>query len=268
MEKILSRFTFSFLMAQLFPGCILLFSLSSPLAAFRQSPHSITELFLLIANDWFSSGKRTVAFLFIAGALGMFIHGVSWIVMAWLENHKKQSERDNVTPIRESFLHQRPFWLQVLLSPFKMVLELLWVLCAPDINKLAMEESGAYMSPEEKPIYDFFQEFYLYFAQFYAHTAYALLATVFTLALSWAAMGLTGWRLGLLSSAYFGASLFYLIGRVQFASLFKTENVLRNKERSKVEYVPLFGKIDGQSAFVASALNPSESEAINTPIKS
>lgn len=156
----------------------------------------------------------------------MFLHGISWIVMAWLENHTDAAE---ATPVRDSFWHQKRFGDQILIAPIKMVVELLWVTTAPNIDKLAMEESGTHISPHDKPLYDFFQDFYLYFAQFYAHTAYALLFSIPCLMWTWTIMGITWRRTLLIVLVYFLTSIFFLISRVQFASLFKAENVLRKR---------------------------------------
>jgi len=227
MDQFLSRFTFGLLMAQVFPGGVFLLSLTSPMLAYRQSPATMSQLFLGIGNLWFNSTKSAAVFLFIAGGLGMFIHGISWIVMAWLENHEKKGDR--VTPVRESFWHECKLGFQVLLSPIKMLLEMLWVLRAPNIDSLAMEESGAFILPADKPIYDFFQDFYLYFAQFYSHTAYALLFSLFSMVATWLIIGFTIPRAILVLLVYFATSMFFLIGRVQFASLFKAENVLRKR---------------------------------------
>jgi len=226
MEQFLSRFTFGLLMAQVFPGGVFVLTLTAPLLAARRVPQQMSELFWDIGNLWFSSSKSTVVFLFLAGGVGMFLHGLSWIVMAWLENHEGSNQ---VTPVRKSFWHEKPLIFQILIAPIKMVGELVWVTLAPSIDKLAMEESGTYISPQDKPLYDFFQDFYLYFAQFYAHTAYALLFSIPCLVWTWAIIGFTWRRTLLLLFAYFLTSIFFLISRVQFASLFKAENVLRNR---------------------------------------
>lgn len=226
MEQFLSRFTFGLLMAQVFPGAILVLTITSPFLAYRHAPARITELFWAVGNLWFSSTKSTVVFLFLAGGVGMLLHGISWIVLAWLENHARDGK---ATPVRRSFWHEKLFGVQVLIAPIKMIVELGWVMKAPGIEKLAMEESGTYISPQDKPIYDFFQDFYLYFAQFYAHTAYALLFSIPCLLLSWSVMGLTWRRAVLIVLAYFLTSIFFLISRVQFASLFIAENVLRER---------------------------------------
>jgi hypothetical protein len=88
MEQFLSRFTFGLLMAQVFPGGVFVLTLTAPLLAARRAPKQMSELFSDVGNLWFSSTKSTVLFLFLAGGVGMFLHGVSWIVMAWLENHE------------------------------------------------------------------------------------------------------------------------------------------------------------------------------------
>jgi hypothetical protein len=225
-DQFLSRFTFGLLMAQVFPGGVFLLSLTCPLRAAREpAVTTIHSLFDAVGNLWFSSTKSTVLFLFLAGGLGMLIHGLSWMVMAWLENHKGTP----ITKVRDSFWHNWRLGYQLLVAPIKMICELVWAMCAPGIEKLAMEESGSHISPVDKPLYDFFQDFYLYFAQFYAHTAYALLFSVFMLGWTWGIMGFNWRRLVVLLLIYFAASTFFLIGRMQFASLFKAENVLRDR---------------------------------------
>lgn len=226
MDQFLSRFTFGLLMAQIFPGSILLLSLTCPLLASRQSDiETMSKLFMLTGSLWFGSTKSTVVFFFLAGGLGMLIHGISWIVLAWLENHGGGS----VTPARQSFWHTWHFGYQILVAPVKMMGEIFWVLGAPNLSKLAMSEVGARISPDDKPLYDFFQDFYLYFSQFYAHTAYALLFSIVPLCWAWAMMGFTFRRLVLLILLYFTASIFFLIGRVQYASLGNTEKVLESR---------------------------------------
>jgi len=226
MDQFLSRFTFGLLMAQVFPGGVFLLSLTSPLRASRGTPvTSMSQLVLAVGNFWFGSTTRTVLFLFLAGSLGMLIHGLSWMVMAWLENHLGGP----VTKVRDSFWHNWKLGYQVLVAPVKMVGELGWALRAQGIEQVTMEESGSHISPLDKPLFDFFEDFYLYFAQFYAHTAYALLASIFLIAWTWLIIGWT-WRRGaVLVLLYFATSIFFLIGRTQFASLFKSENVFRNR---------------------------------------
>jgi hypothetical protein len=230
MDQFLSRFTFGLLMAQVFPGGVFLLSLTCPIIA-DADPKITTTSSLLVAvgNLWFSSTKGTVLFLFLAGGLGMLIHGLSWMVMAWLENREVPAGSP-VARVRDSFWHNWPLGFQVLVAPVKMIIELVWAMKAP-IEKLAMEESGSYISPLDKPLYDFFQDFYLYFAQFYAHTAYALLFSVFTLGWTWAILGFNSRRLMMMVAIYFAASVSFLIGRMQFASLFKAENVLRDRAK-------------------------------------
>jgi hypothetical protein len=226
MEQFLSRFTFGLLMAQVFPGGVFVLTVTGPLLAARRAPKQMSELFWDTGNLWFSSTKSTVVFLFLAGGVGMFLHGISWIVMAWLENYTGAAHK---TPVRDSFWHQSRFGNQILIAPIKMLVELVWVTTAPNIDKLAMEESGTHISPQDKPLYDFFQDFCLYFAQFYAHTAYALLFSIPCLIWTWAIIGITWRRSLLIILVYFLTSIFFLISRVQFASLFKAENVLRQR---------------------------------------
>lgn len=230
MEQFLGRFTLGFLMAQLFPGAVAVLSCTCPYVA-RQAdpPKTMVELFTAVGSLWFGPARNTVIFLFLSGAAGLLIHGISWSVMAWLENDNPPAwlgERRSPpgSPIRESFWHQRRIILQVVAGPVKMLLELLLALGAPKLEVLRMEENASHIRPEDKPAFDFLQDFYLYFAQFYAHTAYAFLLSIPFLFSAWAYMGeFTARRTLLLLLAYLGAGVFFIIGRVQYITLFNAE---------------------------------------------
>ncbi|MCX7014856.1 MAG: hypothetical protein NTW86_20285 [Candidatus Sumerlaeota bacterium] len=223
MEKeFLSSFTFGFLMAQLFPGALTLFALSAPILALGIAPNaSLADLACAVCDKWFTTPTRVVLFLFLAVGIGMFIHGIHWMILAWLENRA-----DSPRPVRQLWFHRMPFWTQLLLAPAWMVVEILWLLVAVrGLDKLTMEENVSELPPERFEAFEFLQEFYLYFGQFYAHTAYALLISIPCVLASLGRVrpGECAWAAALL---YFAAAVFHLMGRVQLASLFKAERKL------------------------------------------
>lgn len=245
MEQFLGRFTLGFLMAQLFPGAVAVLSCSCPYVANQAAPpRTMVELFTSVGNIWFGSARNTIIFLFLSGAVGLLIHGISWSVMAWLENANPPSwlGAPHSPPggsIRESFWHERRIVFQVVAAPLKMVLELLFALSTPKLEVLRMEENASRIKPEDKPTFDFLQDFYLYFAQFYAHTAYAFLLSIPFLFSAWAYMGeFTARRTLLLLLAYFGAGVFFIIGRVQYITLFKAEWELVERAEREVIVSP------------------------------
>ena len=230
MEQFLGRFTLGFLMAQLFPGAVAVLSCTCPyMAKEAVPPKTMIELFTSVGNLWFGSTRNTVIFLFLSGAAGLLIHGISWSVMAWLENEGPPPwlggrRSPPGQPIRESFWHQWPIIFQVVAGPVKMVLELVYALGAPRLEVMRMEDNVPHIVPEDKPAFDFLQDFYLYFAQFYAHTSYAFLLSLPFLFSAWCIMGeFTSRRVLLLLLTYLGAGVFFIIGRVQYITLFNAE---------------------------------------------
>ena len=87
MKDFISKVTFGFLMAQLLPGAIVVFSINCVIKAVsHESVITLKKLLTDVGQDWFRSTLSTVAFIFMAVAIGMIIHGLNWTVLAWLEN--------------------------------------------------------------------------------------------------------------------------------------------------------------------------------------
>jgi len=225
-KEVFSKFTFGFLMAQLFPGVV---AVSAVCLAARVSgaEEPVTDLSGFAVSAWegmFTKPAWIPAFLFVAVGTGMLIHGLNWTVLAWLENHADGEESKSAS---KSLWHGWPVVLQLLLGPIKMVLEILWLLIALGLEKLKMEENVSRIKPKHMPNFIFLQEFYLYFGQFYAHTAYALLFATVCWLVTLCHVGWSVSRALLLAALYLGASVFFLIGRVQLTTLFKAELELR-----------------------------------------
>jgi len=220
MKDFISKVTFGFLMAQFLPGAVVVFSLTWALQDISKPSILFQQRIISIGEYWFSSTYLMIIFLFITVAIGMVIHGLNWTVLAWLENRYDS--------YRESFGHRWLFWIQIFVSPVKMLLELLWLLVAPSIDVLTMEENVGKINSKRMSQFLFLQEFYLHFGQFYAHMAYALLVT-FICGISCCIYNYSLARLGMTVFVYFLTSLFFLLGRIQLGSLFKAERSLTNK---------------------------------------
>jgi len=225
MKEFLSKFTFGFVMAQLFPGVLLVVSITFALqAALGPRVSSVNELCVSACALWLGSLRGGVAFLVVSIAAGMLIHGINWMVLAWLENHSEQHE----TYATISFGHKHRLWLQILFSPFKMLGELVWMIAAAHpLERLCMEENVPFIKPQYMSNFNFLQDMYLHFSQFYLHSAYALLFSLPAFILTWCYLGFTLLRAALLVAIYFGASVFFIIGRVQTGSLWTAEGQIR-----------------------------------------
>ena len=244
MKEIVSRFTFGFLMAQLVPGAVALAFITLVFTARDVGQGaSLSRAVQLSAEGWLgahccvpdgvtaSAGTaarpglgvaKIAAFLVLAIAVGMLIHGVNWMVLAWLENHQGSL---CTTRVRTSFWHRARLFVQLVLAPLKMVLEVLWILKAPGIVLLAMDENAPEITTKDREgMFVFIQDFYLYFFQFYSHTAYALLCGIPCLALAHRSLHHSVQQaLPSLVGLYLLTSLFFLIGRVQYTSMCMAE---------------------------------------------
>lgn len=140
MKDFISKVTFGFLMAQLLPGALVVASITCSLGlGHGRSIACLPQVLSCIENQWFKSAFSTVAFLFVAVAVGMLIHGLNWAILAWLENW---GHPDDPRPVRERPWHRWPIWRQLLVGSVVMAREV-WTLIskAPDIEHLTMDEN-------------------------------------------------------------------------------------------------------------------------------
>jgi len=225
-KDFISKVTLGFLMAQLLPGAVVIFAITcSVKVELDEITITIPQLFLQAGESWFSSTFKTITFLFMAVATGLLIHGLNWTIWAWLENRACPRKSK---PVRESFWHKLPFLAQIFLGPLKMILEILYLLIAPNINQLTLDENAPNIKQEYMQQFLFLQEFYLYFGQFYAHMAYAMLITMFC-SLICCIRNFSGGFCSLTVVLYFVTSIFFLLGRIQLSSLFKAEITLKEQ---------------------------------------
>ena len=257
-REFLSKFTFGFLMAQLVPGAVALLFITLAVGAstHRSLPRTVSSVLENAVEPWFdvdccvtdgapqsqlpislgpgtprptpATTVKAVVFFLLALAIGMLIHGTNWMVLAWLENHEGRPGCNGwpePTPVRFSFWHRWRVVLQLPVAPVKMLIELAWVLTAPGIVALAMDENAPRISKEQTDMFTFVQDFYLHFSQFYAHSAYAMLLGVPCLILYHRSAGhyflqaLPG-----VAGVYLLTSVFFIIGRVQYTSMCRAEN--------------------------------------------
>ena len=211
-------------MAQLLPGAVVVFAIS---CASNTKTHGSEEPFrqviLNVGSAWFEDSFKTVSFLLISVAVGMCIHGLNWAILAWLEFVQRKKGWRSLRG--DLYWHKLPIWLQLLVSPFAMIIEVLWLFTAKKLMCLIMDENVSRIDSDKMPQFIFLQEFYLYFGQFYAHMAYAfLITTICSLICCIRSFGLA--CLAIVVLFYFCTSMFFLLGRIQLGSLFGAEEQL------------------------------------------
>ncbi|HNY77262.1 MAG: hypothetical protein RBS72_02630 [Sedimentisphaerales bacterium] len=233
MKDFISKVTFSFLMAQLVPGMVVVMAFTCIATSGGSEADVCLETMLTrIEGWWFASAFRTVAFLFMSCAVGMLIHALNWTVLAWVEN---RDGIDDPKPVRETRYHRLPLWTQLLIGPLVMAYEVLTlVLKAPNLARLTMGENLKCFKQDCEWRFQFLQEFYLHFGQFYAHTAYALLLTTVLCVVNILRRPcLINFTVTII--AYLLTSVLFLFGRVQLGTLFRAETELAEHEHQKGE---------------------------------
>lgn len=231
MKDFISKVTFGFLMAQLFPGAIVVFAVACVYTdKYCTYGSGFWRTMSEIGSRLFGDVFATVIIALLAVGVGMCIHGLNWAVLAWLEH---VSDVKGWRTVRgDLWWHTWPIWLQLLLSPLFMVVEVAWLLGRAKLTDLLMQENALDVASDKMDQFNFLQDFYLHFGQFFAHMAYALLvATICAgtcLIVRWHAS-----RVGLTALFYFSTSVLFLLGRIQLGSLFLAETVLVERSKRK-----------------------------------
>ena len=183
-------------------------------------------------------------FLALSLGAGMAIHGLHWAVLGFLEYHYAEKDDGKISklkPVFETFWHNWPPIIQIIVCPIKIVIEIFHFLFTPKtLSEIAIDENIPEISNEKIDAFKWLQEFYLYFLQFYAHTAYALVVSlalmigsiIFSHGLEFSVQcifsALAVWLL---------CGFFFFISRIQIASLFKAENKLKTANISQEDEV-------------------------------
>lgn len=218
MNDFVSRTTFGFVMSQMFPGAIAVFSLVFAFYAVERSlPNAVIASALQILKAW---DEAPVAYqLFLLGfciGFGMFIHALNWAVLGALE-HQPQH-------VFDSPFHHRTIALQVLGAPIRAVFEIGVLLFGPkELREARIKENAPDIHQEFMRQFEFVEDFYLYPAQFFAHTTLALLVAFAAVVTFVANHGITYGRLIVLAVIYVASGAFFVLGRIQLASLFNAE---------------------------------------------
>jgi hypothetical protein len=233
MSDLVNRLTFGFLMAQLVPGIIVVFSVAFLYVGLRESDlASVSAVASFTLDAWGESESLAfqILFVFLSIGAGMTLHGVHWGVLGYLEEYfNETNDEGRVTrqgTAYNAFWNDFPIAVQILLGPVKLVIEFLGFLFRTrDLESVIIEENLPEIAKSEAQIeaFKFLEEFYLHFAQFYAHTSYAFTVSFFSLLLYALATCFTSYRVILLMVLYLLTGVFFVVSRLQFGSLFRAE---------------------------------------------
>ncbi len=215
-------------MAQFVPGAISLDSFSFIFLAFHGEFHnSVIFIGRKTVLIWGSSVPLGVLFISLSIAFGMAIHGLHWAVLGFLENY--YAEGDKLKKVYDTYWHNLRIVIQILLGPIKIVCEILQFLFeGKNLTEIAIDENITKISQDKEHAFQFLQDFYLNFAQFYAHTSYALTVSFLNFLIFCFICSFNLERVGILILIYLIAGYFFVIARIQIASLFTGENNLKS----------------------------------------
>ena len=240
MKDFISKVTFGFLMAQLVPGLVVVYAFSFAYVSFFGTEAATIEKVVKSAiNVWNVSVESLLVFLILSLGAGMAIHGLHWAVLGFMEYYyaeRKDGKIINLKSVSDTFWHNWRIIFQIVMGPIKLVWEIiLFLFSKQKLNEVAIEENIPDIPLEKMEAFKFLQDFYLHFAQFYAHTAYALVV-LFVLVFAgilWSPGLVFSTRCVLFAVAiWLTSGCFFLISRVQLASLFKGEYQLRNHKKA------------------------------------
>lgn len=227
MKDVVSRIVSGFIMAQLFPGALLVFSLS--ILYFSLPPSNPASLYQ-VANSVVTSLEsasvlRNLAlFGFVTGA-GMFIHGLHRAVVGAVVQRSG-------SPFR-SGAYEGALWLQILIGPAVILREIFDLLFrTKGIRAASVSESIPPIEPALVAHVHRIQDLHLDLARFFLHTAYALIGTLGSLAGFILVAGFTWRRLSLLLVLYLLTGVLFMLGRVQLDSLLTAEQELSGRPDS------------------------------------
>lgn len=240
MNDIVSKLTFGFLMAQLVPGAIAVYSVTLVyIASITGDECSVSAVATKALDLWVSSRTSAkIIFVGLSAVVGMTIHGINWSVLGFLENRHRILTPGDKKPkaASQSFWHNYPVGVQMLLGPIKITIEIVMLLGTRlrglDLRDIAIEENVDKVPETRFAAFQFLQDFYLHFAQFFAHTSYALVFAFFSFIVLLFLSDFSLKIFGLAFVAYMLAGFFFVIGRIQFASLFKAEWSLSHAKQS------------------------------------
>jgi hypothetical protein len=222
MKDLISKATFSFVMAQLFPGAVAAFAVAFAYFTIEtQRSGSILQMANNVLSRWATASvPQTLFLLSFCLALGMLIHGLHWATLGSLEH------RNRGTVYRTAW-HRRAIWKQICGGPYRLLADLLVLFCLTrDLRCASIDENVGHLKSELMPQFQFLEDFYLANGQFFMHTAYALMLVFGAITTYIIAYGPTARRGMLLSLTYLLIGLFFTLGRITLRSLFTAEEEL------------------------------------------
>lgn len=146
MKDFAEKFTFGFIMAQLFPGLVAILSCTLAFSSVGRKEASLLAAIGSVINLWTKTTTTSLTLLFLSICAGMAIHGLHWAVMGFMERYDPVLKKCVLFLFRKS-----------------------------SVKAVAIEENVPSISHERMEQFHNIQDFYLHFAQFYAHTSYSLL---------------------------------------------------------------------------------------------
>jgi hypothetical protein len=157
MKDFVSKLTFGFLMAQLVPGLITVYSLTFIYATYSgDALGTVVDAARAAVDLWSASVVRQLVFLALSVGAGMAIHGLHWAVLGHLESHYDRK-------VSETFWHDKRMIWQILLGPAKILREIFeFVFFANDVGRVAIEENVAEIDKDKMDAFQFIQDFYLH----------------------------------------------------------------------------------------------------------
>ena len=227
MKELFSKFTFGFLMAQVFPGAISVISISLTINSYGET-EGFQDLYECTMDFWLSSGSQIGVLIILSVAAGMLFHGINWSVLGYLENYFDRNEEGNLISHNENVIKFYSLKLEIIYGPWIICKNIfMFIFMGKDINQVTLEENVPKIHKNKMDAFHFIQEFYLYFSQFYLHTSYSLVISLlcapivaYSLKIDWA-LAIVCFLL-----IYLVCGLFFLIGRIQFSSMFRAESQL------------------------------------------
>lgn len=238
MKDFISKLTFGFIMAQLVPGVVVVYSLSILYLSLNNAVTFCLHDALSPINIWLTSNTHLLVFIALSIAAGLAIHGLHWAVLGFLEKHNaEKDEQGNVMlkSVSESFWHDKPIAVQMALGPVKIAVEIFLLLFrAKGIEAVSLEENVSFIPKDRIEAFNFLQDFYLHFAQFYAHVSYALAFMFWMLVMSIAAGSALSFNVSSISVLviiWLASGCFFIISRIQFTSLFAAEWDMRGAKQ-------------------------------------
>ncbi|MFA6186154.1 MAG: hypothetical protein WC770_02935 [Phycisphaerae bacterium] len=238
MKDVISKMTFSFLMAQFLPGAVVMFSAICAFGRVANQPNNscgtkIAYIPIEAAKSSLASPFHIIGFVFLSVAIGMLIHGIHWVTLGGLEHYATKKNKEH--SIRDLWWYKNiPAFPLIAFAPIIMAMEVICFLLVRRIDSLTMDENVSDIPKDKIDAFLYLQEFYLSFGQFYAHMAYALAISLFFILKALKLCNLScvqhySFAVGL----WLLVGIFFVLGRIQLSSLFKAEREIVKKTDPK-----------------------------------